>query len=523
MPNLSRQDKALLEEFTSRQRALNDIEGFRQYLSRTYHSDFQHPPVAHHRLLQQHLMELYHGDYDGLIVEMPPGSAKSTYSSIHFACWYLAKHPDRKIVAISNTTALAEDFSRRRRSACLEQEWQNLADCSIPKDHQSLANFGTSKGGSMLAVGMGSAVSGRRADLLIIDDPIASLEQAMSPGQLEKQWGSYLYEYRNRLLPHGKQVIISTRWSQWDLIGRIKEQIASGEEKRKWKILTLPMEAKDDDPLGREPGERLWPDWFSATQVEENKKDPLLWSALYQQEPVDASGTWVDAQYIQIIKTTEPPHPLKYVVSVDLALSDGVGDYTAIVVAGIGPSRELYVVDVHLDKVPVHQTMAKLNAVCAQYSPSVVLIEDSPAEKVFLEALREHSRTRSELIPLYPMPTRGRDKETRGAAIRSLFMQNKVFLVESGWNQEAIKQILNFPPKTKAIHDDFVDALALIGRHIGKQSNPSAESDEVAQPIIRSSIELDAYGNMQTTATLGQLWDDHDERLSLSRRFAGRI
>lgn len=516
---LTPQDRAILEELTLRQNALNDLEGFRQYLSRTHHSDYQHPPAQHHQLLQQALMRLEASpDLDGLIIEMPPGSAKSTYASVHFPCWYLAKHPDHKIVAISNTTALAEDFSRRRRAACLEDDWQRLAEATIPKDNQSLANFGTSKGGSMLAVGMGSAVSGRRANLLIIDDPIIGLEQAMSASQLDKQWASYEYEYRNRLIPNGKQVIISTRWSTEDIIGRIKRGLEEGTEQRKWEILRVPMLADEaDDPLGRALGERLWPQWFTDQMVEENKSDPLRWAALYQQIPVDISGTWVSEEHVHLIERSELPRNLTHLTACDLALTAGSGDYTVVLTIGLDATRNIYVLDVRRAQASIGETLVTLQAICDQFNPELVLVDDDNASKVFIEAAREHLlRQNREPLPIYKMPTRGQDKEVRAAAIRSLFMQDRVQIVKTNWTSELLHEIARFPPKSKSIHDDQIDCLSLIGRHVGKQGGPMVSVPATPKPI-EGGIRMQGH-QMVTTQTLNEMWTDHtDDALRVTR------
>jgi predicted phage terminase large subunit-like protein len=345
------------------------------------------------------------------------------------------------------------------------------------------------------------------------------IEQANSISQLDKQWDSYNYEYRNRLLPSGKQVIISTRWSQWDLIGRIKARIESGEEHRRWNVLTIPMEClSPHDPLNRAIGERLWPEWFTGQMVAENKSDPLLWSALYQQEPIDASGTWLDPQYIQTCRHDELPAHLRYVTSVDLALTEGSGDYTAIVTAGLSENRTLYVVDVRLEKVPVSRTLDTLSAVVEQYAPSAVLIEDSPAERVFVEAAREYCRSGGRSIALHTMPTRGRDKETRAAAIRSLFMEGRVKLLEAQWNDQAIRQLLNFPPKSRTQHDDFVDAAGLLGRYMGKLGVQRDVEDNRYYPP-RFALQTLENGRIYTTATLDELFAEN----SPSRRRNARI
>ena len=508
MSHLDSDTLQLINELQFREHALNDIESFRAYMARSYHNDFIEKPAKHHQVLQEALMRLmYDDDLDGLMIEMPPGSAKSVYSSVQFACMWLAKYPDSGIIAISNTTSLAEGFSRRRREACLTKEWSQLAQAYLPKDHQSLGEFGTNKQGFMIAAGMGSSVSGRRCRLLIIDDPITGVEQAMAMGQLEKQWNSYKFEYRNRIIPGGKQLIISTRWSQFDIIGMITKEIEKGEEQRRWEKLTIPMEAVSvDDPVGRKPGERLWPEWFTQTMVEENKKDPLLWSALYQQVPIDSAGSWVPKEHIHIAEKV--PENVTLLTAMDLALTVSGGDYTVIVTAALSDERKLYIIDVSREQVAQPETMKRLAMTNEAHRPSVVLIDDDNASKVFVEAAHDYVRLhKTSNIPLYKMKTAGKDKELRAAAIRGMFLSDRVYMLDRPWVAEVMKEISSFPPKSRNDHDDIIDCLSLLGRYLGKSSTPRVIHKPKVKPLVGALTVTD--GIIHTTQTLDQLAKKH--------------
>lgn len=508
-----------LNEFLQREKAREGLEDYRTYISQAATPDFEYPPAAHHKLIQDALQSLVlNNDHDALLIMAPPGSAKSTYASIQFPTWAWAIFPDWKILAVSNTTNLAEDFARRRRNICELQEWRNISDTTLDKNQMGIAGFANTSGGVMYARGVGSSIAGLRANLLITDDAIASFEEAMSATQLDKIFEWYGTDARTRLVPDGKEVMITTRWSRQDPAGRILQRIEDGEEPKRWKIIRLPMlcDEPDTDPLNRQLDEPLWPEWFTDAQIQDNINHPLRWPALYQQVPVDASGTWVDPSYLQLIPPKELPKTLSYIIAVDLALSTGKGDYTAIVVAGIDKQRNIYIVEVHRHRLPIMDTYKKLSALTVQYTPTVVLIDDDPAAKVFIATVRELNKRDKQPIPLYPMPIAGNDKETRAAAIRTYFMSLRVFIVEAAWTPIVLKEIATFPPKSKTEHDDIIDDLSLIGRHLYKQSTP-LEEKKPQEVEIKGGIHVNAEGNLVTSQTFDEIWQDNKPILSLSR------
>jgi len=470
------------------------------------HPDFIYEPAAHHDKIIEALHALERGEYRGVLICAPPGSAKSTYVSVNFATWYALRHPTHHILACSNTTDLAETFNRRRRNVCYSPEWQRLAETQISKDQQGISRFGLEAGGTMTAAGVGSSIVGLRAHLLILDDPIMSFEQAMSMTQLDKIWDWLETDARSRLLPTGKTVIVTTRWSKKDPAGRIMSLIAAGEEKD-WLVLRLPMLCDDpaNDPLGREMDAPLWPAWYGQHQLEQNQRDPLRWSALYQQRPLDETGSWVPADKLRVSNSV--PGELTYVVGVDLALSVGQGDWTVMAVCGLDSDRVLHVVDVRRARVPPNESADMVFSLCLEYSPTAVLIDDDNSSKVWTRLVFELARERNQSIPLYPLPIRGKDKETRAAAIRGYFLADRVMLSPGRWNSAVMHELLDFP---NGDHDDIVDALSLVGRHLVSTGAPTApravNKDPYAGFLIRPDMP-DVY-----QCSLDDLWGKKQPR-----------
>jgi hypothetical protein len=178
---------------------------------------------------------------------LPPGSAKSTYASILFPPWYLAQYPHASVIAASHTAELAEKWGRKVRNLVTEHRVTLSVD--IAEDNKAAGRWETAAGGEYFAAGVGGSITGRRADLAIIDDPIRSREDADSDRVRDSQWDWYQFDLLTRLKPNAAIVLIQTRWHEDDLAGRILAF------EKGWEVVSLPMEAETEDPLGRAPGE----------------------------------------------------------------------------------------------------------------------------------------------------------------------------------------------------------------------------------------------------------------------------
>ena len=422
------------------------------------------------------------------MILLPPGSAKSTVANVQFLTWCLARDPREQILAVSHGESLAESFARRKRLVLQEQRWQALADTTLADDQQSLHRFATAAGGAHVTAGVGSAITGLRASIGVIDDPVSGFEVALSSTQLSKIVDWHDADYRSRLLPDAIELVITTRWARGDLAGVLLDRHERGEED--WTIVRLPMLAdSDDDPMGRTIGEPLWPDWFTVQQVTEAQRDPLRWACLYQQTPFDDAGKWVPPAHLHYIDTL--PQPIKFYAGVDLALTIGRGDWSVIVVAGMDRHRDLVIADVWRKRVEPNDTAHAMIELCERYDISEVCIDDDNASKVFRHVLIEACRSSgASPPPLNVMPMRGRDKETRAAAIRGLFLSDRVKILRGAYVHELVQEILRFPPSGSG-HDDQVDALGLLGRLHAMRGPASAPKSNTAAPFRGQVLEKD--------------------------------
>jgi predicted phage terminase large subunit-like protein len=279
-------------------------------------------PARHHRLLIEKLTAVSEGKIDRLMFLLPPGSAKSTYASVLFAAWWFCQHKRSTVIAASHTGDLAEHFSRQVRNL-VEEHGVNLG-WQLRADNKAVGSWSNSDGSQYFAVGIGGAVAGRRADLVIIDDPVRSQEAADSPRDREKVWSWYQSDLLTRLKPGGRIVVIQTRWHADDLGGRLLQAQKEMPGADKWEVISLPAIAGSGDALGRAPGEALWPEWEGVEALNRKRKNmsERTWSALFQQSPTTAEGAIIRRNMWRHWTDAAPRKPACIVIALDTAYTD---------------------------------------------------------------------------------------------------------------------------------------------------------------------------------------------------------
>lgn len=303
---------------------------------------------------------------DGVMIMCPPGSAKSTYASVAAPSYFLGLYSNFDIIGASYASELAKRFGRRVRHLCRTKEYQSIFETGLSEDNQAVDQWSLKNGSSYRSVGIMGGVTGFRADLLLIDDPVAGREEADSDIIREKTWQAFKDDLLTRLKPGGRVVVIQTRWHSDDLSGRILGETWEGQsglwrgtDGRLWLVLCLPMVSiHDDDPLGRAKGEILWakkPDgtgWFTERHVELAKATgERSWGALYQQQPSASDGNIILKRHFrcwphgqpdmtpeqeQNYAAETPPKDIEYVfLTYDTAFEDDEeADYSAMTAWG---------------------------------------------------------------------------------------------------------------------------------------------------------------------------------------------
>lgn len=435
--------------------------------------------AAHHKLLMSELEAVERGEVARLMVLMPPGSAKSTYASVLFPPWFMGRNAEMSVLGVSNTTDLAERFSRRVRNIVAMREFTNVFEGNgISDDSAAAGNWETLKGGEFFAAGMGSAIAGRRADLGLIDDPIKTRQEADSDRIRQTQWDWYINDFLTRLKPGARQILIQTRWHEDDLGGRILER-----EREKWRVIKLPMLAVPGDPLGRAVGERLWPDWFTEEMVETARMDTRAWNALYQQEPVPDEGDYFKKDNFG--EYAEFPSGLHVYGASDYAVTDGDGDFTEHGVFGIDQSGNPYVLDWWRGQTKSDVWIEKQCDLIKQWKPLVWFGEAGPIRRAIEPFLAKRMSDRAAYCRLEWLASIS-DKVIRARAIQALASVKTISLPKQApWKADVMKQLLQFP---SGKYDDAVDVFSLLGRGL-EHVSPAKKPKEKVSSAPRSHVQ----------------------------------
>lgn len=436
-------------ELRFRECARDSIAAYIDYL------DLGFRPAAHHRRLIRELEAVERRDNDRLMVLMPPGSAKSTYTTGVMPAWYLGRNPTHDVIAASYADDAIERWGRRARNYFASPLHRKVFDVGLAGDSGAATRWDTSKGGQYYAVGIGGAITSRRADLGIIDDPVKGREEADSQRARERAWEWYINDFKTRLKPDAAQVLVMTRWHEDDLGGRILQM-----EGPRWRVLKLPMEAGVNDPLGRKPGERLWPEWFTQEMMDDAKRDPRAWNALYQQEPAGEDGDYFKRDWFRETLTV-PPKLAIYGAS-DYAVTEGGGDFTEHGVFGVDAWSNVYMLDWWRGQEAADVWIEAQCDLIRKHGPLCWFGEAGPIRRAIEPFLIRRMEERKVFCRIEWLPSI-HDKPTRCRPFQALASMGKVFGPPGypPWKADVIGQLLRFPA---GMHDDAVDVCSLLGR-----------------------------------------------------------
>jgi len=416
-------------------------------------------------LLISKLEDVTNGTIDRLAVFMPPGAAKSTYSSILYAPWYFAQHPGHCVIAASHTAELAEKWGRRVRNLLAEHSL--ILGVGLAPDSQAAGRWETNSGGEYFAAGVGGAVAGRRADLVVIDDPIRSREDADSETIRDKTWDWYKSDLYTRLKPGGRIVLIQTRWHEDDLAGRLLEDMKAGGDH--WEVISLPAVAEEDDPLGRSIGQPLWPEWEDLENLERKRRavGARDWSALYQQRPAPEEGDYFKKDWLKPVDVMPARELMRVYGGSDYAVTADGGDYTVHAVIGLDPEGRPYLLDLWRKQAASDEWVESFCDLVRKWKPLGWAEETGQIKSGVGPFLERRQRERQAYVFREQFPTRG-DKSIRAQSIRGLMATEGLYVNEKAdWHPAFRSELLSFPAGK---HDDQVDAIGLIGQLLDKMT-----------------------------------------------------
>lgn len=479
LPHLSESDMRVLEAQLVRLEKLKDRElchdRFIKFVEKVW-------PVfisgRHHKRMAEAFERVARGECKRLIINMPPRHTKSEFASYLLPAWFLGKFPGKKVIQTSHTAELAVGFGRKVRNLVDSEVYKSIfPDLSLQADSKAAGRWNTSAGGDYFAIGVGGAVTGKGADLLIIDDPHSEQEAALAavnPDIYDKVYEWYTSGPRQRLQPGGAIVIVMTRWAQRDLTGQVMKSAAQrgGEE---WEVIEFPAILPSGNPL--------WPEFWSKQELEALREElpNAKWQAQYQQNPVGNESAIVKRDWWKWWEQDEPPRCEYILQTWDTAFEKHQrADYSAGTLWGVWYNEEdnntanIILLNTYKKRVEWVDLKRDVLAQYNEWEPDGVLIEKKATGAPLIYELRSMG------IPVQEYtPSKGQDKIARLNSVSDIIASGKVWVPRTRWAEELVDEIAAFP---SGEHDDLVDAttLALMRfRQGGFLRLPSDQEDDI--------------------------------------------
>lgn len=423
----------------------------------------KYEPNWHHEIISQELERIERdGDkhYKVLLVFVPPRHGKSELCSIGFPAWYLGRNPEKEIITVSYSAELAQDFGSKTRSTVNSEAYPHIFNITLKEDEQAKAKWRTNKGGSYTSVGVGGAITGRGANILLFDDPIKNREEAESEVYREKVWQFFTSTAFTRLEPGGVVVVILTRWHVDDLAGRI---LKNPELSKRIKIIHFPAIAEAKEAY-REQGEALWPERFNVKALTEikNTVGPYDWNSLYQGSPVLTENQEFRPAWFQPITEMQvQAMNCRRFLTIDTAMSKKAqADYTGICDNRVNQENYWNLKAWRMKLSPEEL----VNLLFTLYTKSVQ--EGKPYEAIgiektaYLEGLKpfldQEQRKRDTFLPIVELKHNQVNKEVRIRGLIPRYASLSIFHVE-GECKALEEEQGQFP---MGLHDDVLDAVA---------------------------------------------------------------
>ena len=434
--------KIKLEEKRKESAIRNDFMSFVKYVW----PDFIEG--SHHKIMAEKFNKVARGELKRVIINMAPRHTKSEFSSYLLPSWMIGKNPKLKIIQATHTTELAVRFGRKAKHLIDSEEYQKIYPTKLREDSKAAGRWETNEGGEYFAAGVGGSITGRGADLLIIDDP-HSEQDALNVNALDRTWEWYTSGPRQRLQPGGIIVVVMTRWNMKDLTGRLIN--AQKETKAdQWEVIEFPAILPNNKPV--------WPEYWKLEELESVKASLAIgkWNAQYQQNPTAEEGSIIKREWWNLWEKDLPP--LYHVIqSYDTAfLKKETADYSAITTWGVfyptedsGPN--LILLDVVKDRFEFPELRRVALEQYQYWKPESVIIEGKASGMPLTFELRKQG------IPVINYtPSRGNDKHARVNAVAPLFESGQIWATDDKFTEEVIEECAAFP---YGDHDDLVDSM----------------------------------------------------------------
>ncbi len=433
---------------------------------------------AHHRVIAQKFNDLADKKINRLIINMPPRHTKSEFASYLLPAWMVGKNPKLKIIQATHTGELAIRFGRKAKNLIDSEEYSKIFETRLQEDSQAAGRWETAQGGEYFAAGVGGAITGRGADLLIIDDP-HSEQDAMSANALENAYEWYTSGPRQRLQPGGQIVLVMTRWSKKDLTGILldNQKKVKGDQ---WDVVEFP--AIMDHGTTQEP---VWPQYWNLKELESVKATLPVgkWNAQWMQNPTSEEGALIKREWWRKWEQEFLPDVTYVIQSYDTAfLKKETADYSAITTWGIfypeeGGKPNIILLDAIKDRFEFPELRREALEQYKYWQPDMVIVEQKASGTPLTHELRQMD------IPVMTFtPSRGNDKHVRVNSCAPLFEAGLIWAPDEQYAEEVIEECASFP---YGDHDDLVDSMTMAimrFRQGGFLPHPEDYEDEKQPP-----------------------------------------
>jgi len=413
----------------------------------------------HHRVIAEKLEDIASGNLKRLIINMPPRHSKSELASYLMPSWFLGRNPKLKIIQATMNTELAVRFGRKVRDLIADPIYAEIfPKTDLKQDSQAAGRWETSAGGEYFAAGVGAAMTGRGADLLIIDDP-HSEQDALSTVAYDNTYEWYTSGPRQRLQPGGTIIIVQTRWSKKDLTGRLVQNMAMDNMSDQWEVIEFPAILPNDKPL--------WPEFWETDELLKVKASlsPVKWNAQWQQNPTSEAVAMIKRDWWQPWERQDTPR-LDYIVqSYDTAYSKKeTADYSAITTWGVFEPKEDGVQHlIMLDAKKGRWNFPELKEIALEeneyWEPDLMLIEAKASGQPLADELRLLNLPVTTFSPGRRKGGGGVDKTMRMHIVSPIFESGKVWYPEGEkFAEDVIEEVASFP---NGDHDDYCDSMTM--------------------------------------------------------------
>lgn len=436
---------------------------------------------AHHEKMAEAFQQVAEGKIKRLIINMPPRHTKSEFASYLLPAWFLGMYPGKKIIQTSHTAELAVGFGRKVRNLVDSDKYKDIfPEVSLQADSKAAGRWATNHAGEYFAIGVGGAVTGKGADLLIIDDPHSEQEATLaetSPEIYDKTYEWYTSGPRQRLQPGGAIVVVMTRWSKKDLTGQVlkSSQDRDGEE---WRVIEFPAIL----PSGRS----LWPEFWKIEELEalKNELPVSKWQAQYMQAPTSDVSAIIKREWWQMWEQESPPHCEFLIQSWDTAfLKSERADYSACTTWGVfykdddngRPQSNIILLNAFKKRMEFPELKQKAYEEYKEWEPDATIVEAKAAGSPLIFELRAMG------IPVQEFtPSKGNDKIARLNAVADLFASGRVWVPNTRWAEELVEEVASFP---SGEHDDLVDSMSQALLRYRKGGFIRLHTDEEDEPV----------------------------------------